>query len=493
MRTRVATAAAFLLAASAVAAPLKLDWQCGKNSIVKDNLLIVSVPRDDKKAGTEMARAEIDLTPYLGRMVEIRAKCTGFDMTKAAQAHHGSKLMLHYKDLDTGLDQWPQAGTVLGTFKDREIRLRAYIASKRIDKAQLSFGIQFAAGTFIMDLSTLEIDAVELKEDEIYRVKYPEAVKRMPRMRGVMSPSKAVTEDDMRTLRDWGAKLIRYQMNRGWGAKNANRDIDDYYKWLDERMDHLEEILGWAKTYGLKVVVDLHTVPGGRGGTRECNLFFEKPYRDCFFECWRRIATRFRGRKEIYGYDFINEPVQHNPTECDYLELQRKAAEIVRAIDPDTPVIVESNEMDAPQAFWYLKPLRMDNVIYQVHVYCPGSLTHQLGAKPKDGWSVWPDEKKGWNKDYLRAQLKPVLEFQRKTGCRIYVGEFSAVAWAPGADAYLRDCIDLFEEYGWDWSYHAFREYAGWSVEHEGEDAKSLVPAADTPRKRVLLEGFRAK
>ena len=102
-------------------------------------------------------------------------------------------------------------------------------------------------------------------------------------------------------------------------------------------------------------------------------------------------------------------------------------------------------------------------------------------------------EKKGWNKDYLRAQLKPVLEFQRKTGCRIYVGEFSAVAWAPGADAYLRDCIDLFEEYGWDWTYHAFREYAGWSVEHEGEDAKSLRPAADTPRKRVLLEGFRAK
>ena len=185
--------------------------------------------------------------------------------------------------------------------------------------------------------------------------------------------------------------------------------------------------------------------------------------------------------------------MQHNPTECDYLELQRKAAEIVRAIDPDTPVIVESNEMDAPQAFWYLKPLRMDNVIYQVHVYCPGSLTHQLGAKPKDGWSAWPDEKKGWNKDYLRAQLKPVLEFQRKTGCRIYVGEFSAVAWAPGAEAYLRDCIDLFEEYGWDWSYHAFREYAGWSVEHEGEGAKSLVPAADTPRKRVLLEGFRAK
>ena len=53
------------------------------------------------------------------------------------------------------------------------------------------------------------------------------------------------------------------------------------------------------------------------------------------------------------------------------------------------------------------------------------------------------------------------------------------------------DCIDIFEEYGWDWSYHAFREWGGWSVEREGPDAQHLVPAADTPRKRALLEGLR--
>ena len=41
------------------------------------------------------------------------------------------------------------------------------------------------------------------------------------------------------------------------------------------------------------------------------------------------------------------------------------------------------------------------------------------------------------------------------------------------------------------WSYHAFREWAGWSVEHEGEDDASLRPSADTPRKQALLDGFR--
>lgn len=80
--------------------------------------------------------------------------------------------------------------------------------------------------------------------------------------------------------------------------------------------------------------------------------------------------------------------------------------------------------------------------------------------------------------------------FERKHDAKIYVGEFSAIAWAEGADRYLRDCISVFEEYGWDWSYHAFREFQGWSVEHEGPDAQHLVPSCDNPRKRALLSGF---
>ena len=79
---------------------------------------------------------------------------------------------------------------------------------------------------------------------------------------------------------------------------------------------------------------------------------------------------------------------------------------------------------------------------------------------------------------------------QLRHGAKIYCGEFSAAAWAPGADAWRRDCIDLFEEYGWDWTYHAFREWNGWSVEHEGPDAEHLVPSADNPRKRALLDGL---
>ena len=96
------------------------------------------------------------------------------------------------------------------------------------------------------------------------------------------------------------------------------------------------------------------------------------------------------------------------------------------------------------------------------------------------------------NREYLRKILKPVRDFQLAYNVQIYAGEFSAARWAPGAADYLRDCIDLFEEYGWDWSYHAFREWDGWSVEH-GSDKEDRKPVSqDTDRKKVLVEAFHS-
>ena len=102
----------------------------------------------------------------------------------------------------------------------------------------------------------------------------------------------------------------------------------------------------------------------------------------------------------------------------------------------------------------------------------------------------YPDPGSGLTREALRRNLEPVRKFQLLTGARIYVGEFSAVRWAPGAERYLKDCIDLFEEYGWDWAYHAFREWDGWSFEHSDDPAVS-TPVPMTGRKKVLLEGFR--
>lgn len=127
-------------------------------------------------------------------------------------------------------------------------------------------------------------------------------------------------------------------------------------------------------------------------------------------------------------------------------------------------------------------------------MYMPGTFTHQLvgntfGVKGNMQKVSYPDPV--WNKEMLRNVLVPVRTFQKKHNARIFVGEFSAPIWAPGAEKYLADCISLFEEYGWDWTYHAFREWKGWSLEHEGDWPNQIRPSTDNPRKRVLLREFQ--
>ncbi|MGB9602347.1 MAG: glycosyl hydrolase family 5, partial [Limisphaerales bacterium] len=105
-------------------------------------------------------------------------------------------------------------------------------------------------------------------------------------------------------------------------------------------------------------------------------------------------------------------------------------------------------------------------------MYRPHKFTHQ-GVYDTNSGIAYPGviDGKYWDKSQLRKELEQTRAFQKKYNVHIYIGEFSAIRWAPGKSAYnyLSDLIDIFEEYGWDWCYHAFREWDGWSVEH-GQD-----------------------
>ena len=315
-----------------------------------------------------------------------------------------------------------------------------------------------------------------------------------------MLPSKPTTEDDIETLHQWGATMARFQIMRRFLSVEDNQDLPEYWAWIDKRLDNLENVLKWAQARGMKICVDLHSFPGGlRASDRDSNMLHDEKWAAAFVETWRRIARRFNGHPALYGYDLVNEPKQISFAPISYWEIQRRAAEAIREIDKVTPIVVESNMAASPGAFRYLSPLAMDNVIYQCHIYAPQPFTHQgvaTNARKQNGKiPFWPDPSTVWDRDYSRNPVKQVRIFQEKHKCRIYVGEFSAVGYAPGADQWMRDAIAVFEEYGWDWTYHAFREWPGWSVEHEADDPAADHPATfhraeDTPRKQALLEGF---
>jgi hypothetical protein len=242
------------------------------------------------------------------------------------------------------------------------------------------------------------------------------------------------------------------------------------------------------------VVVDIHWPPGGRLENNDPAIFHEPLYQDHWVALWEQIARRYKGNPTIWGYDLVNEPCQSLPPPegvADYLGGQVRVAKAIRAIDPEMPIFIESSQWDSAAGFRELEPVDIPNIIYQVHMYVPGQFTHQ-GIYSNPAGVAYPGLIAGqqWDKEQLRRVLEPVREFQLAYNVHIYCGEFSAIRWAPGAVDYLRDCIELFEEYDWDWTYHAYREWDGWSVEHDNNPDNHQPTTEPTDRKQLLLSWF---
>ena len=490
-------------------------WKLTPGCRIDGDLLTVTIP-DGLYPQTQWATTEIDLSEWEGRGFEAHVRARGEKIAEPTEPWLGFKFMLSYRDRLTGAMRYLEGGAPRGSFDWRETSFRQMAWFRGADApGTLHLGLQGTSGTVVFDLSSFEIG--DLKpiwpvENQTHRCVYREptgvtdktvtrhaspvtASQRRRQLRGVMSPSgRDMTEDDFAVLASWGATLLRYQMVRDWHGVGTNQDLEEFDRWLDGKLDHVEGfVLPMARKYGISVALDLHVTPGGRDASHETAMFHDVHFAEHFLECWRRIARRFRGADGLYGYDLVNEPQQQRaaPSGLDGWNLQRRAAEAIREIDPDATIIVECNVNCAPDGYRNMSPLDLPDIIYEVHMYIPGDFTHQGIQGMSMAPCRWPDESRGWNREYLRSVLAPVRQFQLRHGARIYVGEFSAVAWAEGADVWLRDAISLFAEYGWDWTYHAFREWRGWSVEHEGPDIDHLVPVNDNPRKSALLDGFR--
>ncbi len=458
--------------------------------------LTVDVPADGRRAAN-MVSLPVDLTPFRGMMLhfECRAKAEG--VTKPAQAYNGVKFMLHYKAPSGEL--WRNQDHVQGTFDWKPLGFSAPIPADAT-AGDLSLGLQDSTGKVWFTDLVVTVLRPRAPRRPAPDPNAPPAYKGhdLPRLRGVMAPN-VFRDDDLRVLgTEWKANLIRWQLNRNWGKAGTERDLAEYDRWLDGRLDELEKALTACRKHGIMAVIDLHALPGGRDENSDLAMFHEKKYQDHFVKTWEKIARRFKDNPAVWAYDLVNEPVCARPASpgMDSLATQVLAARAVRAIDAKTTIVIEAEDWASPAAFAWLTPVDVPNVVYQVHMYVPHTYTHQGVVSGYPAAPVaYPGKIGGqeYDKEALRKILAPVREFQRAYNVHIYVGEFSAVRWAPGAARYLSDCISLFEEYGWDWSYHAYREWPGWSVEHENLPMDRQVhkpAAADTDRKKVLLEWF---
>jgi len=430
-----------------------------------------------------------------GKLITIRAVVKAADVSKPPKPWNGIKIMIVAK---VGADTaYPQITLPQGTFDwvkvQRSIRL-----PKDISSVKLQLGLEQVAGKVWFDDIRITLGR---GVSGGRRLEKPFKGHNLKRLRGVMHGPE-FDEKNIRDLAAWGANHIRWQLN--WvpmkPAEQWAKDLDRYDRWLAGAMEHADKAVDACEKYGIQMLLDLHCPPGGRGEGGVCRMFTDKRYQQKFLDVWKLLAGRYKGRKIIYAYDLINEPVDvrvHPKGLLGWRELATRAARLIRQIDPGKPIVFEPGPWGSCEGFDEIAPLDIDRVIYSFHMYQPHIFTHQFRTTREFPKGIeYPGTIRGvkWDKARLLAAMQPAIDFQREFNVQIYVGEFSAIRWAPNESAhrYTRDLIELFEAAGWDWAYHAYREWQGWSVEHGTDKSNTAPSGTPTKRKKLLLKYFAA-
>jgi len=439
-------------------------------------------------------RIPLPIEKLAGTRISVEALVRATGVTQTVLTYQGVKVCIHA--ISPSGDVWSQQNGVYGTFDWKELGFEATIPPDAT-AAWLVMGLDNAGGE-------MDVDNVVLKTVAVHRTAPAQPPTgpvftghTLPRLRGAMEGPHLKSADlDVLGL-DWHANLVRHQLIwEGFGHGPEDRDdLDAYDAWLKSAIAELDANLPAYKKAGLLVCVDLHTPPGGRDANRCFRLMEEPKVQEDFLRNWAMIARHYRGNPQIWSYDLVNEPIQGMVPDgvLNWHDLAAKAAALVRSIDPDHAIVVEPDQGGQPQGLDYFQPIPVPGIVYSVHMYFPHDFTHQ---------GVFPDcplgthypgtvDGKYWDKAALRAVLQPAISYAHDYNVAIYVGEFSAIRWAPSPDAenYLRDVISICEDNNWDWSYHAFREWQGWSVEL-GSGQDNLTPAPSPTGRELLLRSY---
>ncbi len=311
---------------------------------------------------------------------------------------------------------------------------------------------------------------------------------------------------------DWHANSIRIMMRPDYICRTKGYETDAL-GW-QEVMDQLPGYLDCAAELGIAVILDLHGVPNDnrRRYHRERKKALSDFWNDdsnleAMIACWRQIAEMCVTRDQIVWYDILNEPLDWQ----DFPKVARKwpdwaqqTIHAIREIDPHSPAVVEVGPGGLCWGFDEFPVLEGEQIIYSTHQYQPHEYTHQgisnlnntdlakAYANAKLGWpGEFADTGGGWwDKTRMEEEMAAMIRFQERHEARIYISEFGVARWCPNGADYLRDNLEIFEAYGWDWSMHSYKENPIWCLEHE-DPFEEVIPATSlTERGKVMKMYF---
>ncbi len=269
--------------------------------------------------------------------------------------------------------------------------------------------------------------------------------------------SNFITDKDIKRLADWGANCLRIPFNYRLLEKKP-------YKYEEEGIEILKNVVNTAGKYGLGVILDLHAACGAQNcdwhsdSNGKAMLWQDEDFRERTFSLWEYLADCFKGNPYIEGFDLLNEPVLDSSNIGILKEFYSKLIKKIHAIDKERLLYLKGNRWG--QEIEFLQDLLDDNIAVSIHTYGPLDFTYNFRREYRYPGVIWGQE---WNKAKLKDSLKKYKEFsQRNNDVEIFVGEFG-INYRGGFYGeldFLRDILDIYKEWGFSWTYWTYKAVA---------------------------------
>lgn len=128
-----------------------------------------------------------------------------------------------------------------------------------------------------------------------------------------------ITREDFRKIAEAGFNAVRIPV-----PYFLFEDFEPFihcYEFLDEAFN-------WAEQYKLKILVDLHTVPGSQNGSDNsglcgvCTWSTKEEYLNTTLDVLEKIAVRYGTKESLWGIEVLNEPMCNDTPAGKYLNIE---------------------------------------------------------------------------------------------------------------------------------------------------------------------------
>ena len=264
-----------------------------------------------------------------------------------------------------------------------------------------------------------------------------------------------ITERDIAFIAETGANTVRLPLHYKLFTDEDYLDLTG----PGDGFRRVDDVIGWCRRYGLRVILDMHDCPGGNTGDNiddsygHAWLFEEEFYQRQYCEIWQKIAKRYANEPVVLAYDLMNEPISSRLANMAELNRQLErvqflAIDAIRKVDAKHIVILAGGQWNGN--FDVFTDFDKDpNMMYECHHYDFG------------------------NPKYNDGRVQEFARFRDKSGKPMYMGE---TGHNPSHDWYrqIRESMER-SNIGWTFWPYKLPGKSGWNCFRYPEGWKETI------------------